>query len=211
MKVVGTMAICAHPMTEHCLRRVSSYCDELYIRFDGNTGDQALLERVQKHPKVKNVFISVQPFSPWVWHEESIRMLDEVKPQLVICLDDDEEFSEVFALELQRFWESDKVAMMFRYQAPMPTNDDRVILNGRAYPPSPHMKAYKWIPGLTYKPYQGYARVTEYAHDAAKHWMADTEIKHYCMYTQEMEKEKKAYIRKLYHSNPEVIEGWGDD
>lgn len=210
MKIVETMAITKHPCTEMCLEDVTKYVDGVYIRFDRVNGDKKLYDRCLSSPKVAGWFISEAPFTPYTWHEESIRMLDEVKPDVVICLDDDEMFDRDPRPDIEKFMASDKDAMMISY-TPLPSDDGRTIINGAAFPPCPHMKIYKWKPGLTYKPYQGYARVTDYAHDQSKHFYPEVKIKHYCMFTKEMEVQKKAYLRKLYKGCPITFKDWGEE
>jgi hypothetical protein len=91
--------------------------------------------------------------------------------------------------ELARFAQSDKLGMMFSYHAPMPTADGAILFDGLAYPTGRRntrlMKAYKWREGLTYLPYHGYTRVTNYV-DEACHWQAETQILHYSHWTPEL-------------------------
>ena len=189
MKVVGQMAIYNFPLWEKCLLSLSSKVDELYLRFDTLRGNVEILEKIKKsnNPKIKNILESNVFWNKFNWREEMIRMLDDVKPDIVIVIDEDEAFEESIKDEIIDFYKSDKLAMMVDYAVPMPTDDKSLVSK---YPGKSHMKVYKWKPGLTYVPYRSFARVTNYC-DPSYYWFSKSKLLHYCYFNKEIRKMRK--------------------
>ena len=128
----------------------------------------------------------------WNWREFMLGQADWLKPELILCPDQDEQFGTGFWDDIRRFRESDKLGLMFGYHAPLPTVDGVDPCIGApwpTYPGLPHMKAFKWRASLTYKNYTGFARVTNYA-DPKYHLQARSEMMHYCAWDEEMRKGK---------------------
>jgi len=199
MKIVGQIAVSKFPMFENTLRKLSENVDEIYLRFDNNNGDKSLLKNLDSisNNKVKDILYSNQVWDTSSWREEMLRMLDSVKPNLVLSVDQDEIFEDSIKTEMLDFYNSDKLGMMFSYIEPMPTDDGSIILGGKAYPLHPHMKAYKWKPGLTYLPYYGNAKIRSYS--SPRDWyMAKTKIYHYSLYKKEWRVEKESFIKKFW-------------
>ena len=175
------------PHCQDTLKAVAPYCDHAVIRVD----NKCCLDKLDIAVFCADLFETavVYPsdltWNRWNWREEMLRKLDHVAPDLVLCPDEDERFGVTLQDDIDAFMASDRNAMMFSYHTPMPTDDGRVLFDGRPYPGMPHMKAFKWSKGLTYRPYQGFARVTNYA-APGMHYHAKTKIWHYCCYTQEM-------------------------
>lgn len=136
-------------------------------------------------------------WNSWNWRESLLRLLDDKKPDIVIQLDQDEQFQDGIMDEIKQFYKSDKVCMMFDYR--MVTDDGREV---EKYPSLRHCKVFKWKEGLTFYPYAGLALPTQYANTLIemkdKYWLANTKILHYCFYTPEMEREKKQYAIEKY-------------
>jgi len=76
------------------------------------------------------------------WREEMLRELDDVKPDLVLTPDCDEEFGPGIKNDLVRLWNTDVCGLMFGYRMEP--------ANAVHYPADRQMKAFKWLPGLTY-------------------------------------------------------------
>ena len=136
-------------------------------------------------------------WNSWNWREHLLRKLDTVKPGIVIQLDQDEQFDSGIIDEIERFYHSDKLCMMFDYR--MITDNDRKVAK---YPSLRHCKVFKWKEGLTFHPYAGLALPTQYANTVAemknRYWLAETKILHYCFYTPDMEKAKTEYAINKY-------------
>jgi hypothetical protein len=194
VKIVGQMAISKFPYWEMCLEKMAGIVDELHLRFDVRDGDPSILNRLRSpgfmQGKIKQVIESKKAWNCWNWREELIRSLDDVKPGIVISLDQDEAFEPGIESELQAFATSQSRAMMFSYRDPMPTIDN---VNVPLYPSKPHMKAFKWQPGLTYVPYHSFAKIHP-LHDPDLHFHASTKILHYCCYTPELRDAKRQQL-----------------
>jgi len=187
--IVGQMAISKFPMWEMCLKDLLTHCDKVYLRFDSINGDIKILDKIPEvcGNKLGNVLISEQPFHKWMWREQLIRMLDGVKPNIVLSPDQDEIFNSSIDIEIKEFEKSDKDCMMFNYTS-MPTEDNRIILKGKPYPLFPHMKVFRWKPNLSYNGYHGNALIPSFHKN--KWWLSKTQIAHYCFYKKEWIKEK---------------------
>ena len=165
-------------------------CDHLVVRIDPRfTGSAASADEFCHDLYADSgisfdSYISTLEWNRWNWREEMLRRLDDVKPDLVLCPDEDEIFGAGLADDIAAFMDSDKLGMMFAYHAPLPTADGAVLFDGKPYPGLPHMKAFKWREGLTYEDYTGFARVTNYV-DKGCHYHAKTQIWHYCCWSPE--------------------------
>ena len=202
MKVWAIIAVAADFPTElweMCVRSTARHCEGIIVRMDKFKGTDAV-ERAEAIPGVKKVILAEGEWNPSNWREELVRELDVIRPDIVLTPDHDETFGDGFREEMERFWRSDKSGMMFHYATPMPTDDGRVILGGKAYPSMRHMLCWKWQEEIGYVPYHGYARPTPFA-DEARYWLAATVIHHYSMYTKEMEAAKMGFIKKWWNGD----------
>lgn len=179
MKIVGQMALYRSLVAEQMLDNLSAFCDSLYLRFDA-AGRKDLLEYAVWHPKTNRVLVSKAewgrqgPVTPW--REEMIRMLDDVEPDIVLSLDEDECFSEGILEDIKAFAESKYQQALFTYE--MVTNDG---VDVRTYPERPHGKMFKWRHGLTFKPGTGCCIPDQYPHrDKAEGFFAQSKILHWC-------------------------------
>lgn len=207
MKVAGLIWLYDFPLWRTSLLNMLRVCDEVYVWFDGKHGDTEILAGVTADArcfdKIKGVLVSdlewgtADKLGPF--HDEALRMLDGVKPDIVALWSQDETYGDVdlYKQDLVDLFHSDKDALMVHCDYPMPVDHGEPPFRGRPYPPCPHMRAYKWKPGLTYIPYQGYCRVTNYA-DPKHHMMAKAKYTHWCMFTKEMRDSKLAWLKKYY-------------
>ena len=189
MRIAGVVAICKFPMWEQTVKQMVDLCDGVFLRFDAKNGDPAILQAARElcgEKLIKTVICDGWPHPEW--REECLRMMDAYKPDVVLCPDEDEVFSDDIMEELKAFWFSDKKGMMFSYN-PLATCDGRVVNGGMPYPPEPHMKAYKWAEGLSYFPYHGNAVVAQYCNKDC-HWQAKSKMDHFSCFTPAMEKAK---------------------
>lgn len=199
------MALCRFPYYEPRLRSLLNLVDKLYLRFDGITGDWKIYREVPKicEGKLGGMFVSNTIWNAYIWREELLRRLDDIKPELVLFPDEDEEFGPGIEEDLRRFRKSDKQQLAFNYLFPAPTEDG--WRHKKPYPSEPHIKAYKWRDGLTYIPYKKRASLSNYGKFHYK--LAKSEILHYCFYTHELRKNKlwdgpakKEWARKIKES-----------
>jgi len=199
--IVGQIALFRFPLWEDMLRDLMKYVDALYLRFDGLLGDREILNNLDHvcGDKLKDVYVSKKRWNGWIWREEMIRMLDVVKPEMVMCPDEDEMFDKNIIKDIEVFKQRKDKQMAFVYKYPMPT-EGRIVYGHKPLPSKAHVKLYKWKKGLTYFPYLGRARITNYG---KKYILGKAEMLHYCYYTEEMRnsklrntKEKEKWIKK---------------
>jgi hypothetical protein len=192
MRVAAMVSVNSFPLIDRTMAALVQLVDDIYIRFDVNNGDPELLQRIHQltKGKLRGLAMSHSRFVPPGWREECLEMIhnSDVKPDIVLCPDEDEVFDDNMKDELEWFWRSDKDGMMFDYH-PLETNDGRVVNGGMPYPPDPHMKAFKYKEGISYFPYQGDAKIAQYSRP--KSWFkAKTKIRHYPAFTKAMQAAK---------------------
>lgn len=199
--IVGMVAISGtiygrpFPLWEKCLATLCTQCDRVHVRFDSKNGLPDVPDKVRSiaGDKLGKILISGDwNRNLYYWREELLRSLDDVRPTFVLTPDQDEEFEPGIHGDLQRLKDSRVPSLMFGYRTPMPTADGVKIMS--SYPPSPHMKAFKWKPGLRYVPYRFWAQVTQYATSTLQ-MKANSRILHYCYWTAELRKDRATVNR----------------
>ena len=193
LKIAAPVCIYENPTWRICFDRLTRIVDEIYLRIDRSKASGEFVAEISAHPKVKRAVFTFD-FEYVVYKEKLIRMLDDVRPDIVVALDHDEAFGDGILDEIGEFWASDKKAMMFNYN-PCLSSDGEAL---PVYPSKPHMKVFKWQEGLSHVPYLGYDQVTQYANSAAMQWPARTKIDHYCMWTPEMRAAKTVEVKQRY-------------
>lgn len=188
MELVGQMALCKFPMWEHCLRSLADKVGALYLRYDKRSGDPEILNSLDRvcGDKLKDVYCSDSKWNAWTWREEMIRMLDGVKPDMVLSHDEDEEVEDITD-DIYDFLLSKHRQMALAYKYPMPTEDGSLLPGGKPFPSKPHVMVIKWQPGLTFAPYMSRNRITQYG---KKYMLGKAKILHYCYYTEELRRIK---------------------
>jgi len=180
IKIVGTMAVTGFPLWKMCLEELQKCVDELYVRFDATVGTKEAFSQltVESFPKLKRVLVvGKKVWNRYNWREQMLRMLDEVRPDMVLNLDEDEVFeSENIEEDLKLFWNSEFKQLSFDYCNPMPG------MAPKLYPDHEHIKAFKWQPKLTFIPYKGSARLSNIK-SVTK--CPRTKILHYCWFDKE--------------------------
>lgn len=186
--IVGQMALYNFPLMLDTVSSFAQHCDALYLIYDVR-GDLSLISKAAKHPKVASILPFTPQWNRFNWREQMIRMLDEVEPEMVLCLDEDEEYGNGLDRDLEEFRATDRKMLFFDYE--MVTEDGREVPK---YPGGPHCKGYKWEPGITYIPYRGNA-IPDTFRANKDHWFRCTsKIQHYCFYTSEMQAMKVLHL-----------------
>jgi hypothetical protein len=177
-----------------CLADLAKRVDAVYLRWDALVGDPVIFREAESvcDGKLKQIMVSRTRWNPYNWREDMLRMLDKVKPRLVLVPDEDEMFGKGFGQDLKRFVKSDLPQLAFRYDNP--TEDGWKWY--KALPYKPHVKVFKWRSGLTFIPYRKRARLHNYG--PKSYMLAKSRIQHYCFYTPEIRAEKlKGKKRKM--------------
>lgn len=195
-KVVGLMAIDDYPLAPEMVYGLSLHCSTVILRLDMSSVEdntelhENCVKAVVPGTRVHTIR-SRKKWNRWNWRQELIDEAAFVRPDYVLFIDSDEAYHPIeFWDDFCSFMESGHELMMFDYE--MKTVDGRKVMK---YPKARHCKAYKWVPGITYHPYRGYARPT-WPTSVCREWPAHTPIYHYCFYTRQMESVKMKNLHK---------------
>lgn len=194
MKVVAIVALSNFPLWKMCMEKLRTQVDEIYVRVD-MTKENKLDELIESKLADK-VMQSHTEWNRYNWRNELLTMITDA--DIVLTPDQDEVFEDTLKDELVKFYNSNKQTFVCDFVAPMPTDDGRAIpeLNGKAYPSLPHCMGFKWNPNVTFFPYEGLCFPTGF--NQLPRYEAKTKVKHYCMWTKELEEEKKAWVKREY-------------
>jgi len=190
----GLISIYNFPMADKLIIDLAKRVDYLSIRLDPN-GDKLLfkscIEKVKKECEL-NIIESKLIWNRWNWREELIRSLDNIKPKNVLFLDEDETYSDEFNEDFENFQRTNLKYMAFDYEM-ITENSTKVD----KYPKARHCKVFKWMEGITYQPYKGYAIPTFPINPQPDYhiggYRCKSKIKHYCFYTDILRKNKKLH------------------
>lgn len=195
--IAGMMAIDGRfPLWRECLTSLTCQCDKVVILLDLRGLDESKMSASQITKDAHNiandcgihVVSEYYHWNRWNWREALLLYVNQFTPEIVLCPDQDEQYTDGLEDDLDRLRDSDHSGLMFRYHAPLPTMDGSDPCEGAPYPTypgMPHMKAFKWRKGLSYAKYTGFARITNYS-APEHHLAAQSEIMHYCCWTPEM-------------------------
>ena len=194
MKVAGVMAISDFILAPLMADDLARRCDMVVLRFDAINGSKTVFNKCVAAASFYRIPVYVvrskERWNRWNWREQMLRRLDSVKPDYVLAPDSDEKFDQLFDQDFRDFVESGRDIMMFDYV--MATMDGRPVPK---YPGARHCKAFRWVSGLGYRPYGGYARPTWPGRSCVA-FNAQTPIHHYCFYSPEMEQWKLNNLHK---------------
>ena len=186
LNIVGMVAINRFPMAPVLLGALEVLCTHIVLRFDGNNGDRAVwdacLAMIPGHKRTS--FVSYTPWNRWNWRQELLDKAVQHSPDIILQPDEDEAFDRGLIEELHdpklRRWDQ------FMLDYFMATEDGRRV---EKYPRAPHCKAFRCLPGVSFRPYRGYARPSWPGGRGAAFRMK-TRMIHYCFFTSEMEQNK---------------------
>jgi hypothetical protein len=162
MKVVGLLMV--HDDDRWiipCLMSLDKYVDEIYVNLNNPTS--TCKEIIETWPSVKKIIYTTNKNNKWnqgLQRENSIRMLDNVKPDIVLFPDSDETLPKNFEVILNKFIKSDLNTLWFGLLYYW--NHPNVIRRDGRWKSVHHVRAYRWKPNITYIPYIGYTNPTTY-------------------------------------------------
>lgn len=173
------------------LEDIRRYTTHLYVNL--NDATPHIVDAIQDCPIVRKVLFTENKDGKWIQglqRDNTIRMLDDVKPDIVLFPDSDEVYPENLMEQLKKFWE-DENKKTFWFRLLYMWNDEQHFRNDGKWKCIHHVRAFKWQPKITYLPYKGYACPTTFGklpRDTKFH--SDTPIKHYGYMTEEQRKRK---------------------
>ena len=139
---------------EFAIERLSMLCTDMYFVAHDVTSPRIWNAMIHE-PKLRTIKRVQGPWTRIGSLELMMRMMDDVKPDVVLMPDDDEVLPERFTDELVKWreqWDK-RVTMSF---APVQCiGDYNTILSRRFYRQAPHCKAIHWHPDISYV--KGYA------------------------------------------------------
>jgi hypothetical protein len=183
MTVAGMTTIHAFPLDVRCVLDLLPRVNALVLWFDlPHVNRRAEFEQlIATHGQHLQHVVYLQSDVPWkpsTFREPQLRALDDLRPGYVLQPDSDETFGLGFEDDFNRFRRSGQDMMLFSYD--MPTIDGAWV---PTQPKSRHCKAFRWLPGLSFRPYRGHAKPTGLTTEFA----ACSRIQHYCCYTPELQ------------------------
>lgn len=188
MKTLLTALSGKFPMWEECLSHNLKQCDMAIIRLDGNSFLKSDLPKLDAllQGKPSGYFSSNKEMNKWNWREELITQahFNWDKITWILFPDEDEKLPD----DIELFGNGQ---IMFDYE--MITKGHKAY----RYPYSPHAKAFRYHPNLTYHNYQSYARVNLDGRPI-KEYKSNQKIKHYCFYKEEWLDAKEKSITERY-------------
>lgn len=204
MKVVGLLM--GHEDNDYIqlvLDDLSKYVDEIYVNL--NDATDVIKEAVTNCPKVVKIIETTNDGHPWnqaIVRDKTLRMLDEVKPDIVLFPDSDEVYPDTMPEILKEFIESPNECLWFNlmyvWDKPNQVRRDGLFKSMH------HVRAFKWRPGLTFLPQCGYGAKPTNTESVGYRFHASAPIKHYGYMTEANRIKKytrwgnKKYLDKEY-------------
>jgi len=189
------------------LEDLSQYTNEFYVNL--NEPSEKVKSAVISHTNTRKYILTDngskiverRNWNQGLQRDNTIRLLDEVKPDIVLFPDGDEIYPKNLKEQLKTFWE-DEVKKTFWFRLLYMWGDKVHFRNDGIYRRIHHVRAYKWQSGITYLPYRGYACPTTYIglpRDARYH--SNSPIKHYGYITPESRQKRFVRDGKDYLGN----------
>lgn len=160
----------------NCLMSLDKYVDGIYVNLNDPT---PLCKRIiEDWPSVKKIIYTTNKNGRWrqgEQRENTIRLLDDVKPDVVLFPDSDESYPADFKNTLDKFIKSGLNTLWFGLMYYW--NHPHVVRRDGRWKAIHHVRAYRWQPGITYIPYAGYTNPTTFINEkkfhspsAINHW-----------------------------------------
>lgn len=163
------------------LKDLSKYTNEIYVNL--NDATEKIKNSVLEHRNVVKTIQTTNDNRRWSQgkvRDDTIRMLDDVKPDIVLFPDSDEIYPDNLMNQLQKFWENEEYKT-FWFRLLYLWDDEKHFRNDRLFKSIHHVRIYKWQLGITYLPkYAGYACPTNYCFlEKNTRYHSDLPILHY--------------------------------
>lgn len=148
-------------IVERCLDSLAEHCN-LGVYVNCNETDPMLRKIATRHEAVRDMIYTSNGGGRWDQgrvRDATLRMVDGVKPNVVLFPDSDEVFYRGFSDDLNRFVHDDE-AMSFWFNLLYNWGDMRHYRRDGLWKRIHHVRGFKWQPDLTFVPYGGYASPT---------------------------------------------------
>lgn len=158
------------------LENLGQFTDEFYINL--NEASPHTAEACRGHRFTRRVLETKNErhWSQAGERENTIRMLDDVRPDMVLFPDTDELFCDDLLEVLAEFWDSPKDACWFELKYCW--GDENTVRLDRHFKKMVHVRAFKWREGLNYEQYKGFAIPTGYFHEKHRKFISRSPVKH---------------------------------
>ena len=166
------------------LDSISKYVNHgIFVNLNDPT--DKMKEIVNDHKAVTNVIETTNNGQRWnqgLVRDNTIRMLDNANPDIVLFLDDDETLPDIYDFpgQLEQFMSNEDYRTWW-WRLLYLHGDKYHFRNDGLYKSIHHVRAYKWEPGITYLPkYPGYACPRNFAKlDKKARFNADRPMLHW--------------------------------
>lgn len=165
LKIAGCVMCHDGDYDQIVLDDIGKYAN-LGIYVNLNSPTKKVIEAVEQHPAVKLILRTTNEgrWNQGLQRDNTMRMLDDVQPDIVLFPDSDELYPPNMWEQLRTFWEDEK-AVTFWFRLLYLWGDENHFRNDGYFKCIHHVRAMKWQPGITYHPkYAGYACPTNYIH-----------------------------------------------
>lgn len=153
MKIAGVLYLHSFDLCpEYVMLRLASLSTDLFLVLHDVTSPAILRAIETVRQRTGKVRLCHKVTGPWTRTgslETCIRLMDDVKPDVVLLPDEDEVLPQTFPHHLTRWMaQSERPTMQFwQFQC---IGNTRTILAENVCRVNPHMKALKWGPGIDY-------------------------------------------------------------
>lgn len=165
--------------TKKVLDDMSKYTNEIYVNLNDPT--PIAEEAVLSHPNVKDVIRTTNDgrWNQGLQRDNTTRMVDNIKPDIVIFPDSDEIFPKNLDEQLKSFWE-DEDKRTFWFRLLYLWGNENKFRNDSKFKSIHHVRIFKWQPEITFLPYAGYTCPTNFINlDKNTRFHSNSPILHY--------------------------------
>ena len=164
MKIVGLLMVHDDDLwISSCLMSLDKYVDGIYVNLNNPT--PICKKIIEGWPSVKKIIYTTNEgrWNQGVQRDNTIRMLDEVKPDIVLFPDSDETLPKNFDIILKDFIDSGINTLWFGLIYYW--NHPNVARRDGRWKAIHHVRGYRWKSGITYIPYAGYTNPTTFINE----------------------------------------------
>jgi hypothetical protein len=207
LKIVGALML--HDDNKYAkmvLDDISKYVNAgIYVNLNDPTSE--ILDIALKHDNIVQTIETTNTDGRWnqgLQRDNTIRMLDNIKPDIVLFPDSDEIYPDNMVEQLKVFW-SDEEKKTFWFRLLYMWDKAEQFRNDGIFKRIHHVRAFKWDENLVYQPkYAGYACPTNYINlNRTTRYNSDKPTFHYGYMHAEDRVRKFARANSDY-CNPEV-------